>query len=1011
MEKNEDQIKAIAQVPERFKKKVFYCIPRYQRPYAWSKEEVVRLLGDIYKYFRISFDAERPEVATSRKFIGALILIKQMNKLDEETIYEVIDGQQRLTTLQIIFYALSLRLIQLVDEFMARYKRVDPESRNQISSLDLNAAMNLTLDRAQNAAELTYISADNTYRPFVFRADSDIFANSGSLISLDKDDDPNYKSATASVFRNLARFFDERQKIVDTPGLDVCDWEKCEFGLSKIPEASWEGNYRTAFDWIRDYLEVIGTGLKSKKKGIAKKLQEDEDVSEEGAFDLKHCYGWLNSIYNSRANLGKIEASYRALESHEALEPCLEILQQIVRLSLFDEFLQKNVSFVEIVCSTNEAFDIFQTVNTAGRPLSCIETFLPEAYRLIERSGSDVLERGFLWRNKKLDTLLKDINDLCALAGEIKANISEIVTTFALVYDGTKLGKNVVDQRRYLSARLKTAFDSGADQESSADVGFGPVYRFVLVLYLTIKWRLYLDWEERRTGMPASGKSTDESNPQYRIRELFRSDGSDQLNPEFHLSLEVFKACGLSLPLSIICRYFVKWQISQNDENAKDVALAAKSLLAFASLWLSGTEQTKGIDGVFRNYMSGQNPCSVARCRDEQLEVADLRIYLLNAYRTERDPDFSLKAWQDGLKAVAMAGSRANLAKFLQLVYMEDSEVNKGSSIGIRRRVLRESAPQDSRLQPANWELINLLELEHILPQKPEGEWDKILAGYNLEQRNRQIQQLGNITFLPKVVNILASNREWKFKQALYGALADNGGSKIVEDQAKLELTQDQKEIIKKNIARLRSYPRSDWTNGYQKLLKWDNTTINKRTDAIAKIVWPRLCDWLAPDRFIDGVLKKEPEKSNIPEAKPAGETPQVSAEGENNIKDVLETKQVLASNEQPESTFQRPTGRSDIARLFNATEQMVCDALSVNSDCSENGVVWRDATGAQVDLTLMEGLLTLHLTGKTGFRIKAEAKAHEKKGSDYYWYYRKVEEFEKVKEALRKMLIRWQQK
>lgn len=52
-----------------------------------------------------------------------------------------------------------------------------------------------------------------------------------------------------------------------------------------------------------------------------------------------------------------------------------------------------------------------------------------------------------------------------------------------------------------------------------------------------------------------------------------------------------------------------------------------------------------------------------------------------------------------------------------------------------------------------------------------------------------------------------------------------------------------------------------------------------------------------------------------------------------------------------------------------------------------------------------------MHLTGKTGFRIKAEAKAHEKKGSDYYWYYRKVEEFEKVKEALRKMLIRWQQK
>lgn len=65
-----------------------YIIPAYQRPYSWDQEQAEQLIKDIHE----SFVEENTEY-----FIGSLICIDRGN--DE---YEVVDGQQRLTTLSLI---------------------------------------------------------------------------------------------------------------------------------------------------------------------------------------------------------------------------------------------------------------------------------------------------------------------------------------------------------------------------------------------------------------------------------------------------------------------------------------------------------------------------------------------------------------------------------------------------------------------------------------------------------------------------------------------------------------------------------------------------------------------------------------------------------------------------------------------------------------------------------------------------------------------------------------------
>ena len=72
-----------------------YHIPGYQRPYAWTEEETGILFDDLYEFFQTE--------AVDNYFLGSIVLIKDENK----SYADVIDGQQRLTTLSILFSVMA----------------------------------------------------------------------------------------------------------------------------------------------------------------------------------------------------------------------------------------------------------------------------------------------------------------------------------------------------------------------------------------------------------------------------------------------------------------------------------------------------------------------------------------------------------------------------------------------------------------------------------------------------------------------------------------------------------------------------------------------------------------------------------------------------------------------------------------------------------------------------------------------------------------------------------------
>jgi MoaA/NifB/PqqE/SkfB family radical SAM enzyme len=76
-------------------------IPDYQRPYRWSQEKVNELLQDLKEFF-----IEKPKVSLDY-YIGTILLYDNKSK----GLFEVIDGQQRLTTLNLIYYILNGEIV------------------------------------------------------------------------------------------------------------------------------------------------------------------------------------------------------------------------------------------------------------------------------------------------------------------------------------------------------------------------------------------------------------------------------------------------------------------------------------------------------------------------------------------------------------------------------------------------------------------------------------------------------------------------------------------------------------------------------------------------------------------------------------------------------------------------------------------------------------------------------------------------------------------------------------
>ncbi|WP_137174112.1 DUF262 domain-containing protein [Massilia sp. HP4] len=100
-----------------------YVIPMYQRNYAWDEAEISQLIQDVIDYL------PKEGAAPQNYYIGTLVVFARQGP--GSTVYETIDGQQRLTTLSLLVSHLKNSGESGLDWYGAPRLRFESRERSQ----------------------------------------------------------------------------------------------------------------------------------------------------------------------------------------------------------------------------------------------------------------------------------------------------------------------------------------------------------------------------------------------------------------------------------------------------------------------------------------------------------------------------------------------------------------------------------------------------------------------------------------------------------------------------------------------------------------------------------------------------------------------------------------------------------------------------------------------------------------------------------------------------------------
>ena len=91
-------------------RKIDFLIPDYQRPYAWGESECQTLWDDIFAFAIPEEDVDKFD-QRDEYYLGPIVTFKNADGKQE-----IIDGQQRLTTLMLLLRAFYQRSGHMKDE-------------------------------------------------------------------------------------------------------------------------------------------------------------------------------------------------------------------------------------------------------------------------------------------------------------------------------------------------------------------------------------------------------------------------------------------------------------------------------------------------------------------------------------------------------------------------------------------------------------------------------------------------------------------------------------------------------------------------------------------------------------------------------------------------------------------------------------------------------------------------------------------------------------------------------
>lgn len=743
-------------------------VPAYQRPYAWDTENVHRLLEDATLGF-----AKLAENDDSIRFLGTVIAIYGVTLADVQAPFDrelptriltIIDGQQRLCTLILLNVILHDALRALTRELE------DDEEEEAVRWLkeDIDDFLDELAKTFRFVGRRARAGDRHDWYPRIIRAYDDRWGRTAAAA--------RYQSPIARfIWEYLEHLADEEVGRFEYEPTDDDD---------EVPE-----DHEPVLDVIA-YIRQVTDGLaEGPYENLA--LPAAAEIIDNPNL---HSGLWPNAL---PAHLGVFLRDGTEHDLHGAFE-------RAVRLAAFARYLNQGMAVTVVLTQAEDhAFDMFESLNTTGQPLTAFETFKP---KVLEAEGANFQGSTSQSALEKVQAYL----DRFKRADERQNAASTLMIPFALVEEGHKLEKHLSAQRRY----LRDAYARAPDIASKRN--------FTTSLSTTAQFVSSV-WRPRRRQEP---------------KLLPRDQPVDQVA---ELCIEVLRDIRHDVAIAPIARFYGAYssaRVQVRAAAAQEYFAAIKAITAFSMIWRAGFGGTASIDTVYRDIMRRGAGGAAALSRESgQAPTASALRGMLRHYLT--DEEFDRETWARNASQIPIYRVGQAVTRFLLFAASHDAMPDEDAP-GLIQPGRAGTNPMLTRL---HWHDETNISVEHVAPDSPSAGWPG-----DVYDDARTVQRLGNFILVPKVENNLLANRPWAQKRVLYSLFSSRTAR-----EAQRAITAAARDGF--NVGRTaqdlvstsRFLPMCEAVAAYEG--EWDEPFIALRGTHLAGLAWDRLWTWLEEPR------------------------------------------------------------------------------------------------------------------------------------------------------------------
>ncbi len=742
-----------------------FFVPLYQREYTWEEENINQLFDDLVLGAR-----ELSEDDKATTFLGTTILTTHGKKKETVMVGEeraqptavqiVIDGQQRISTLALISIQIIVKLRDLLNGLPPKPPYLDLRNAGEGFTEDLQKLHSIELRKG----------AQPPQKPKIIRGQKDRWTYKG--------DDSAYHSPVAHY---IATYIRRKDAKIALAALDSESGTRVRGNVVLINE--W-------LDWVCN-AHISGTSLYDQfpvgKNITSPRLQEyvlgfeDED-------------GGVKEVVD-KCEADRAQNNYWAAATYQLL--------------LLTYYLLRRCG-VNCLQPTHEewGFDMFQALNATGTPLTVMETFLPQVMQAEAAMGND-------WDKTPSCEYMDEIRELFEVTTtneQKNRRTNELLSTFALCYEGEKLGNKFSGQRRWMT-RVYEKQLSEIDEKRE----------FMRKLARTASF-YYFAWYMEESAVP------------YRINGL-------ETHPEGEfasLLVRYLRSANSRLSAPILARFYS--QAVDGEATFDEFIEGAKACAAFFTLWRSANS-TSGLDDIYRRYFKGGNTPVVVgehnlKRHPQPASSASLKKYFLDVLTDRGIVD--QQSWIKASERFLLYTELKTICRFILFIASHDRIID------IKNPGLTEQGKKGSctLLNLGRWMAKDFKSLEHVAPQNPPAghKWDPDIYAKNL------VHEVGNMMLLPLDINKIVDNKDWVVKYLHYCHVGERSQAALdkLEDEAR------QKGIVLSKRA-TDALSKAEYNCAVEPVLSvgesgaWNADLITDRTRQIKELAWATMFSWLQP--------------------------------------------------------------------------------------------------------------------------------------------------------------------